>query len=59
MLTTIVTEDYLVDVLVELVQDHRKSVERGSTVPNQPRDLELSDMDRLLSDLRGAEPGRV
>lgn len=55
MLTTVVTEDYLLDTLIELVEDHRKNVERGSTVPDQPRADELSDMDRLLADLRGAE----
>ena len=55
MIKIVALEDYLVDDLVDLVQDHRKAVESGSTVMDQPRDLALADIDRTLDALRNAD----
>ncbi len=52
MIRTVALEDYLADKLVELVQDYRKDVEGGSTVPDQPVADELSDLDVILAALR-------
>jgi len=55
MIRVVALEDYLVDDLIDLVQDRRRDVESGSVIPGQPVADELSDLDRTLDALRNAE----
>ena len=56
MIKVVALEDYLIDKIVELVQDYRKNVESGSVVGfDQPVADELSDTDVILAALRTTE----
>lgn len=55
MIRVIALEDYLVDSLRDLALSHRKNVESGSTIPDQPVADELSDMDVILNALQNTD----
>lgn len=46
---TITLEDYEAELVLELIRDYRKGVERGDVSTNQPRADELNDVDSIIA----------
>ena len=52
MIKVVALEDYQLTLIVDTLESYRKDVESGSTVPDQPVDIELHEIDDTLTALR-------
>lgn len=52
MIKTVALEDFQLTLVIDTLESYRKDVESGSTIPGQPVDIELHEIDSTLAALR-------